>query len=54
LALSIYLAANLVAVPIRVACAGDSITYGAAIQDRVHLNAAGAKLMAVEVHRYLK
>jgi lysophospholipase L1-like esterase len=33
-ALSVCLAINLVAAPIRVACVGDSITYGAAIQDR--------------------
>ena len=38
LALSVYLATNLVAAPIRVACVGDSITYGAAIQDRVNNN----------------
>jgi len=38
LALSIYLVTNLVAAPIRVACVGDSITYGAAIQDRANNN----------------
>ena len=38
LALSIYLASNLIAAPIRVACVGDSITYGAAIKDRATNN----------------
>lgn len=38
LALLIVLATNLIAAPIRVACVGDSITYGAAIQDRATNN----------------
>ena len=38
LAFSICVATNLAAAPIRVACVGDSITYGAAIQDRVNNN----------------